>query len=366
MTIFIAIDPALLAVPNHAASQDEAETIIHRISNWAKPALFKGMFRGVLLSDALEALTVGNYFPSGPNVAALLDMWNLRNVYSAEDIRRSINFILERALVAADCWGIEAGSPSFCETRPDLSAFKAEAPLYDVTVRLAVSALLAKNVNAHHFPVMVSGFPNFTGDIYIIATADDGFAKPEYELHFPISTRADLLLIGEALDIAVAIGPEKLWRSATDADQLHFAICAKVIQLFRARGASKRLREVPRFSIGSKFFRSISNFGGSGADLNCDVVLESCARLVMGNPKNKVAIFKRKTGAGRLVAARREGDNAEGLRTHLTKRHEALRLMFWRHTDGSLEFANIGPKAELEISDGVAQEAVSSDDLLLD
>ena len=36
-------------------------------------------------------------------------------------------------------------------------------------------------------------------------------------------------------------------------------------------------------------------------------------------------------------------------RTHVTSHHEGLRLLFWRRLDGTVEFANLGAKNDLEI-----------------
>jgi hypothetical protein len=48
----------------------------------------------------------------------------------------------------------------------------------------------------------------------------------------------------------------------------------------------------------------------------------------------------------------RSGDKAEAFRVHLSKDHEAFRLMYWARPDGSTEFANIGVKQELLICQG--------------
>jgi hypothetical protein len=75
--LFVALDPAVLAVPNHATSQDEAEDIIGRIIYWANPALYRAILRPVTLGEILILLTEKNFFPSAPNIIALLDMWHL-------------------------------------------------------------------------------------------------------------------------------------------------------------------------------------------------------------------------------------------------------------------------------------------------
>src|SRR5262249_32302856 len=126
-------DPALLAIPNHASTQDEAEEIVHRIRYWARSCFFSNLFRGVILEDTLKILADGNFFPSAPNIVRLLDAWNLRHVYSSEDVRRSINFILERAAVLEDIFSLEVTSAQFCGSAPDLSTRAREPALFEAT-----------------------------------------------------------------------------------------------------------------------------------------------------------------------------------------------------------------------------------------
>jgi hypothetical protein len=78
------------------------------------------------------------------------------------------------------------------------------------------------------------------------------------------------------------------------------------------------------------------------------VTVESCARIVLGIPKNPINEFRERVDGN--AKQRKREDGALAFRTHLTKKGVGLRLMFWRHTDGTIEFANIGGKGELLIS----------------
>lgn len=76
----------------------------------------------------------------------------------------------------------------------------------------------------------------------------------------------------------------------------------------------------------------------------------TCARLIMGQPKNRAVAFR---------VPRRKRDGAIPFRTHITKRHEALRLMFWQATNGVVELANIGGKSEQLIFEGDAARVIT-------
>lgn len=77
------------------------------------------------------------------------------------------------------------------------------------------------------------------------------------------------------------------------------------------------------------------------------VLIESCARIVLGIPKNTLNEFRENSKATSKQRVREDG--ALAFRTHLTKKGIGLRLMFWKKQNGTIEFANIGDKDELEI-----------------
>jgi len=79
------------------------------------------------MSDTVEVLATGSYFPSAPNITALLDLFSLRSVYSTEDVRRSINTILDRAGHVIDEFGIEVSKCSNFTADPPLDKFAADA-----------------------------------------------------------------------------------------------------------------------------------------------------------------------------------------------------------------------------------------------
>jgi hypothetical protein len=141
-----------------------------------------------------------------------------------------------------------------------------------------------------------------------------------------------------------------LWNMASSGVILHLAIAAKAVEIESSAGTATKLAAVPRFSIGSEFWHSarINNAGSNGT--HAGTVLDTCARLIIGAPKSKISEFR---------GSPRARDGAIAYRTHITKRHEALRLMFWKTPNDVIELANIGVKAEELILEGDAHGAVS-------
>jgi hypothetical protein len=89
--------------------------------------------------------------------------------------------------------------------------------------------------------------------------------------------------------------------------------------------------------------RGCDQFAHSGPS---HLLTESCARLIIGDPKYETKQFN----------TREIMDGWQSFRTHLTKGGEALRLMFWVKPNGGIVFANIGVKFELAISENVPDE----------
>ena len=99
------------------------------------------------------------------------------------------------------------------------------------------------------------------------------------------------------------------------------------------------------YAFGNDFLTSAQHagyFASDGLSLNKHLA-ETCARIILAQPKSDLNTFQTKT----------INDNWKSLRTHLTERGRAYRLMLWQTPNGSVVFANIGVKAELAISEDV-------------
>lgn len=104
-----------------------------------------------------------------------------------------------------------------------------------------------------------------------------------------------------------------------------------------------------KYQIGTELVNSLKRWGFDSRDDWARNFIESCARIVLGLPKNEVKDFDKKDATGKRIHVVRIADGAKGYRTHLTKGSEGFRLMFWELPDSSVEFANVGDKNELEI-----------------
>ena len=141
------------------------------------------------------------------------------------------------------------------------------------------------------------------------------------------------------------LGCLRLWGQADSPENARDAINTRVGQLI-ASGAANRA--APReFYFGDEFLPSSRGHGfGARSDLATNLI-DSCARILIDLPKQPVKPFRiAENSSEQLVRA----DRAAAFRTHLTKAGAGFRLMYWEMPDGTIEFANVGTKFELEIS----------------
>jgi hypothetical protein len=102
------------------------------------------------------------------------------------------------------------------------------------------------------------------------------------------------------------------------------------------------------FEFGDSFLESLRKWDALGDRAYSNSVFEASARIV-ANMEKYEAKEMRSRSAGGKERPKVRSDGARAFRTHLSKSGVAMRLMFWRLANGSIEFANIGPKGELEI-----------------
>jgi hypothetical protein len=133
-----------------------------------------------------------------------------------------------------------------------------------------------------------------------------------------------------------------VWQHAEDAIQLHLAISLEVANAHGISLEALPLKGIPNFCIGSEFLPSLHLHGGLANGTLANIVRTKCAQVLASKAQAAPRSFKEC----------RSGDKAESFRVHLSKDHEAFRLMYWTRPDGSTEFANIGAKAELLICEG--------------
>ncbi len=352
----VALDAALLAIPNSASTESEAETILGRVVDWSACLQSDSAIRIAQLSGTADTLADLNFFPNPADIDALLSMFALKHVYTTEDIRQSINAILDRAPHLCDLLGSEASRVSFCAVDPNV-LIHYDAGLKPAGERILSSAVCVSMVRSEELSDILfaalgtrSSHAKF---VHVQCDIDELVANPEpTNIHPPVGTYGTVQLAWSYQDVLLRLSSRAIWERADDGLDIHLAISLEALAIRRSMMPGALPNSVPAFQVGSDFYASLKrNEAGPGGAL-ADTVRETCARLILGNSK----YVARPLLKGRKTRIRYEG--AEAFRTHVTKHHAGIRLMFWKRTDNTIELANIGPKNELTIDAGVPERLV--------
>lgn len=351
----VVIDPFLLCLPNPCNSLDQLEDFISAIVGWR--GFLDRPDTCVLLSDSVRvALNVDGEFPHRHSLVALIDKLEC-TFADANTISRVANSILERTPSLEEYFGIDAiliEEDSFeiapaallDRLKPNCrSAFRDDLLIAGIKVDERVaggpeSCLMVASGSCTENPIPSA--------ISVKANIHDiGLVSTNIRLqtdHPPFSLFQSIPVVFSHEQLITSLDLGVVWDRASSDQTVRLSVEACVKSIISSR---RETDGVSNFTIGGYFVESLHTWGAASRHDYAIVTIESCARIVLGIPKNPINEF-RETAEGNANQRIRK-DGALAFRTHLTKKGVGLRLMFWRHTDGTIEFANIGGKGKLEI-----------------
>jgi hypothetical protein len=333
----VALDLSLFAVPSTAESSSEVQDIISRIESWASVIDRQNCTTFATLSDAVDVLRSANCFPATHNVRALLQLHDLDNVFSANDINTRLFSILQKAQRLSEIIGFEVIELDASEiSGTDIS----KSP--DLAILRSLACLLASIALAERTDLIrvTTAFPC---DQTVEIRAEVSFLERQGKIEqCDAKVEAQVQVVGWPCDYLGSLDAGVVWEHADDAVQLHLAICLETANVHGVSLDELPLKGVPLFCVGSEFLPSLRSHGALSKGTLANVVRVKCSQVLFSKNQAKPKSFKET----------RSGDEAEAFRVHLSKDHEAFRLMYWVRPDGSTEFANIGVKQELSICKG--------------
>ena len=168
---------------------------------------------------------------------------------------------------------------------------------------------------------------------------------PELECVLPLEVLGSFPVFCSHGEFSQSLDPLEVFRGAQNDSDLKFSFYLKAKAIASGNGNPDSCADWGSFGVGRGFFSSLKNNQCAGSGAFGSVVLDTIAHVLAGQPKNEISIFATKAGSG---VARSHG-KYKAYRTHLTGGKQALRLMFWKHEDGGIVFANVGNKHELKI-----------------
>jgi hypothetical protein len=348
------LDTALLAVPNYAVDSETAKELIDRVTYFAQLALPEIPLRLVIAEQVETLLWEGNVGPDYEQIDQFIQIMNLASVFSAHDLLRQYQTIMDRAGRAGDNIPIDVQVICGFRTEPLLPENLFPAILRPETERIFASvAALQKfedawNVgSAIHSVGGLSYFTNVEVDRAVGPRVNE-LGSPPFQISMPVR------VVRHLRDLVASGSAARLWANAETAEELHFAITIGGLSVQRALGKGGEAADLRRFLVGPEFKESLRACQCYRQDRFASVTLALCSQIVADACTKPIGIFGRPAQAVRIF------DSAGGFRVHLTKGALGLRLMFWE-SDRVIEFANVGVKNELQIQRGYQGGGVSSD-----
>lgn len=351
----IVIDPFLLCLPNPCHTSEQLELFIDSLLGWKN--LLGRRDANVLFSDSAQvALNEDDEFPHRHRLADLLNVHQC-DIADERTISKLIYGILEKVPSFENYYGIDAVlidetqlavNPTFMLSRlkPNCRRVFSEILTIVSLIRtldsqsshdtlVVASTLASKNINPLPDHIDVKS------EVHELDFLQDGMNIPEEFPHITVDKIPVSFSHGKLLS---QLGLWAVWDNASDEEAAKSAINMRVEKLLDS-GVS--IDEKSDFILGFHFINSVKKWGfGSRSDYAM-ILIESCARIILGIPKNPLKEFRdnSKSTSGQRV----RDDGALAFRTHLTKKGVGFRLMIWKRPNGIYEFANVGSKNELEI-----------------
>jgi len=347
----IVVDPYLLCLPNPCSTADQLETFISSLLGW------RGLLnRGdacVLLADSVRiALSDDDEYPHRHRLSQLLTKYQceIADVKTISDL--------------AD--GILKGSPCF-EDYYGIDVIVIDEDKTDIQPSLILTRL-KRNCRTSFAEILASISvvrqlkPEGSRDSVLVASAlEDDSITPvpdeidvvsEVQICFrtgigsdaPVNVVDKIPVSFKHEEISNQLDAWELWDNASSIDSAVSAI-EMCVQNLVDSGVSPDAKV--EYTLGSNFIDSVRAWGAGTRSDYAMIIIESCARIILGIPKNALNEFR--VDSKSTSAQKTRADGSLAFRTHLTKKGAGLRLMLWRKPDRTIEFANVGDKDELEI-----------------
>jgi hypothetical protein len=349
MTPSLALDPALLAIAAITKNEAQVAAAIGAIASIAQELRAGCECRIHILADSCTLLADAGLFPAPMAISKMLADFGLSHVYTAEDIRRAVNDVLSRTRHLETLSEIDFMIPTSFIAAPEIRGTR-EGPLREgleltlLHVAFAARVCHPKLVQILIADMLISREIKITADLENI----DPALKPDGTTNL-VGFESLVWTAASVEQFLQDLVPEIVWQNAEDASEFSLAIKIGAHQTRRLAGCPSPKSNCETFTVGPHFVESLGRCEATGNGRHASSTLAACARIVARMPKEQINALVRKTGAGKKKEQVTRPDNALAWRTHLSKRHEAMRLMFWKKADGTIEFSSIGPKSDLEI-----------------
>ncbi|MEO7469676.1 MAG: hypothetical protein ABIV36_21915 [Sphingobium limneticum] len=332
-----------------ATITDSAETASESIE-LALPWLRVGpgeITHPVVRNRDIERLAETGRFPAENHFTEILAATGLASLVDPKTLATAVSRYLATAKSFEEETGIEDAIFSNVEILPSLSSNFDNVSRVDIEESLCSAGLAKFRYNkTMHYASCRSGpiSHNFRVECDIDAVQDK--SGIEYDCG-RLST--ELVVLTKPDNFINALNAAEVWQMAEDSAELEIAIELQARSLVALNGSVG----VPPFRVGTEFMGAIRRAQAAGSGQFSSVTLSRCAQVLIAPGSANARPFRTSSSAN-AEARIRERDGATAMRSHITGGHAALRLMYWQHQCGLIEFSTVRSKFDTEIDEGDA------------
>lgn len=336
MTIEVYLDPSILSIPNMGQSPEEAASLLKRVEEISDAISMRLPVRIISTYNIYD--DVGVSYPNVEILSEFLEVHNLDN-YSANDLHKAFTIIFDKIEDASDDIYGEVLDGAFLEGALDCNNLGNDVP--NSFYKSLLTCSLRRFGGANSF--LLLPFVSDVGGEHYMECQAHSIARDGKRETSELSYGSEVFIINSLAELEsedVALGSWK--KSKTEADIL----CSI---WFGARAAMKERGDRvvnPKFSLGTNFFKSLASNEASGTGRFAQITAKFCFSAAAGYQDANLGEVR--------FSGSRARDQAVPLRAQLNTGNTAKRIMVWRLSNSSLEFANVGPKNELKIEVGAA------------
>jgi hypothetical protein len=346
MSYSLLLDASVVAFMGYATT---SEQVIGAVELLREISLLTSKFREMpLLGPPRFELCVydSGCFPFHDHVRELLNSTGLGDVFDPQLITTLLNSVVQRMVSIADVTSVNDVLVQSVVTQPAKTYLGGNVTLeeaFDQLLAFYAAAQIEGETWAARASVTLSSIcepsPQLEVecDIALVEPPLCGGSIVSFSATHQISRVQDRAAFYSNLI------PQALWADAVSPSDVEMAITAKAFQLRIVSGLDALPQSCEEFELGPYFVESLSGAQAAHNSPYAAATLDKCARLVAGLPLPDDNPFY--TAAGSQSQRVRSSDGAMARRVHVSKGGIAVRLMYWRMPNGTIEFSNVEPKA---------------------
>lgn len=262
-------------------------------------------------------------------------------IYSARDIARIVNNIISNQ----ETWSSElpdvASEWSDTHITPDINPFSSREP----QLKEMLEAITIHHHNSNfHASIINPKLSASTHEINFTGTLND--ISPDLIDNLPKTLSSNTPVTSRYLEYFPTANIEIFFKNAKSDYDIKLAIYIGCIKSLESRNISDHNFTLDSFELGQDFTESLRRNQCYFEQKFFGVCIEKIINILTENTNTEAKPFR----LNETSTEQRRNGEYYAWRTHVTKKHEALRLMFWKDREDHIILANVGNKHELEIS----------------